>query len=92
MMDAMGHTRLISCRREQFHADFTKPSTLSGKYCTDMISRHVEQGKTFLHSLQIRSYKEHNGIILRLPRRHLHVVGERLHTLEDRMKHVHHGT
>jgi len=88
--DAIDHTRPISRRREQLCATHcTGPSTLSVQVLHGHNIASRGQGKTFLHSLQIRPYKEHNGITPRLPRRHLHVVGERL---EDQMKHVRHGT
>jgi len=88
----MDHTHSISRRREQFRAThFTGPSsTLSVQVLRGHDIALRGAGKTFLRSLRIR--KEHNAITLRLPRRHLHVVGERRHTLEGQMMHVYYGT
>jgi hypothetical protein len=88
----MDNTRPISRRREHFRAThFTRPSTLS----VQVLHGHkiVTWDKEDISSLDAdKAMQGTYEIILHPPRRHLHAVGEGLHTLEDRMKSAHHGT
>jgi hypothetical protein len=88
----MDNKRPISRRREHFRAThFTRPSTLSVQVLHG--HRIVTWDKEDISSLDAdKTMQGTYEIILRPPRRHLHAVGEGLHTLEDRMKSAHHGT